>query len=159
MEIWKIIPHEQGYEVSSLGRVRNRITLKIKSLRFDRYGYKRVTLYPSGKTYTIHRLVMLTFEPDKECEHINHKNGNKEDNRLDNLEWCSASYNSYHRNTELMSKWKGTLNPSAVLTIDQAKEIKYGKFEGMTNREIGELYGVLDECIRSIRNGINWKHI
>lgn len=67
MEIWKIIPHEQGYEVSSLGRIRNRITLKIKSLRFDRYGYKRVTLYPSGKTYTIHRLVMLTFEPDKEC--------------------------------------------------------------------------------------------
>lgn len=71
----------------------------------------------------------------------------------------SASYNSYHRDTKLMSKWKGTLNPSAVLTIDQAKEIKYGKFEGMTNREIGELYGVLDECIRLIRNGTNWKHI
>lgn len=58
---WKTIPFEDMYEVSSTGEVRNRQTLHIKSQRYDRYGYKRVTLYPSNKTYTIHRLVMLVF--------------------------------------------------------------------------------------------------
>jgi hypothetical protein len=160
MVIWKTIKNESQYEVSSDGQVRNIRTGHVKSLRLDRYGYSRVTLYPSGKTYTVHRLVSETFlENSEDLPQINHKNGNKTDNNVENLEWCNASHNAKHRDTELRSKWKGQQNPEAVLTFAQAKEIKYGDFPNMTNKQIGKLYGVKDEAVRQIRNGTNWKHI
>ena len=59
--MWKTIDLEPNYEISDLGEVRNKFTKKVKSLRVDRGGYSRVTLYPSGKTYHIHRLVALAF--------------------------------------------------------------------------------------------------
>lgn len=158
-EKWITIPFESNYEVSTKGRIRNIETKHIKKLRNDRYGYLRVTLYPSGKTYTVHRLVMLSFMPEHKDEQINHINGDKEDNNIENLEWCSASHNQRHYRTKLSSQWKGQLNPSSQLTYNQALEIKYGNFGLMSNREIGEVFGVYDECVRLIRNGTNWSHI
>jgi len=157
---WKIIKEEPNYEISTEGQVRNIQTQHVKSLRLDKNGYSRVTLYPSGKTYSIHKLVAKAFiENPNSFNQINHKNGNKTDNNVDNLEWCTASYNCYHRDTVLCSKWKGQFNPGSVLNVEQAKEIKYGSFPNMSNRQIGLLYGVKDEAVRQIRNGINWKHI
>lgn len=103
---WKTIPFEDLYEVSTTGLVRNIKTGRIKSQRLDRYGYNRVTLYPSSKTYTIHRLVMLTFKPDEKNENINHIDGDKTNNNIDNLEWCTVSHNSKHRSTILHPRWK-----------------------------------------------------
>lgn len=159
-EIWKIIPFEDEYEVSSLGKVRNIKTKHIKSLRPNRDGYLRVTLYPSGKTYTAHQLVARVFldNPDKHLQ-VNHINGDKEDNTVNNLEWCSCSHNSRHRDTVLLSKWKGALNPSATLKISVVKEIKYTDFNGKNNREIGDIYGVSAEQVRRIRSGERWSHI
>lgn len=158
-EIWKTIPFEDNYEVSDRGKVRNKDTKHIKSLRKDRYGYQRVTLYPSGKTYTIHRLVLLSFMPEKQNESINHINGDKEDNTIENLEWCTTSYNSLHRDTVLQSKWKGSMNPSAKVSIDIARKIKYSDWGSKSNRQIGEIFGLQDEAVRLIRNGTNWRHI
>lgn len=157
---WKIIECEPEYEVSSDGQIRNIRTNHVKSLRLDRYGYSRVTLYPSGKTYTIHRLVAKAFiENSENLDQINHKNGIKTDNNVKNLEWCNCSHNARHRDTVLTCKWKGQQNPAAKLTVAQAKEIKYGSFPNMSNRQISELYGVKDEAVRQIRNGKHWKHI
>lgn len=157
---WKTIPFEDMYEVSSTGEVRNRQTLHIKSQRYDRYGYKRVTLYPSNKTYTIHRLVMLVFFPDDVNEEINHKDGNKTNNNIDNLEWCTSSHNSLHRSNVLHPDMiVGEKNPMAKISESTAKEIKYGSFTGLNNREIGELFGVASEVVRRIRSGQRWKHI
>lgn len=58
MEQWKKIQDEPIYSVSSKGSIKNNQTDHIKSLRLDKDGYQRVTLYPSGKTYRIHSLVM-----------------------------------------------------------------------------------------------------
>ena len=159
-EIWKTIPFESAYEASTLGRIRNINSEHIKSLREDRYGYARVTLYPSGKTYTIHRLVAGTLLPKKE-EHtqVNHIDGDKQNNRVVNLEWCDASHNCRHRDTILQSKWKGSMNPQAVLTSDLVRKIKYGDFSNKNNREIGDEFCVSAEQVRRIRSNQRWKHI
>lgn len=158
MEMWKIIPFEDEYEVSSEGRVRNKSSKHIKSLRFDRYGYLRVTLYPSGKTYTVHRLVAKAFLED-ECEQVNHINGDKTDNSVGNLEWCSTSHNARHRDKVLSSKWVGQMNPSAKLSVDTVRKIKYGDYLNLNNREIGDKFKVSSEQVRRIRSGKRWGHI
>lgn len=158
MEKWKIIPFEDEYSISSEGNVRNNKTLIIKSQRYDRYGYKRVTLYPSGKTYTIHRLVMLTFKPDEINENINHIDGKRDNNKLQNLEWCTISYNSKHRDTILRRKWVGDENPRSTLTKDEAYQIKY-KHPELTNKILAEKYNTSAENIRRIRKGERWKDL
>lgn len=95
--MWKKIDFEPAYEVSKDGRVRNIETKKEKSLRYNKGGYLRVTLYPSGTTYSIHRLVARVFLPlDPDRYHVNHKDGNKTNNNLTNLEWCTSGENFHH---------------------------------------------------------------
>ena len=156
---WKTIPFENLYEVSTTGLVRNKKTGNIKSQRLDKYGYMRVTLYPSSKTYTIHRLVMLTFKPNEKDENINHIDGNKENNNIDNLEWCTISENCKHRSTVLYPDIvNGERNPMAKITEETAKQIKYGNYSGLNNREIGDIFGVSSEVVRRIRSNERWKH-
>ena len=113
MEIWKPIKNfETHYEISTHGRVRSidrtvntgiknnetKIT-KGKLLKFNekKNGYLTVDLCIGNnhKTMSIHRLVALTFIPNPENKpYVNHKNANKKDNRIDNLEWVTAIENS-----------------------------------------------------------------
>lgn len=92
-EVWKEIEGFEGlYEVSTKGRIRNLKTGKIRADRYDWNGYKIVRL--KGKEYLVHRLTALAFidNPHK-LPYINHKNEKKDDNNVENLEWCSPSYN------------------------------------------------------------------
>jgi len=96
MEIWKKINGFETYSVSNMGRVRNDVTGRILSL-FDKHnGYKMTTLYNAGKShkFQVHRLVALAFIPNPDnLPQVNHINEIKTDNRVENLEWCSAKYN------------------------------------------------------------------
>jgi hypothetical protein len=99
-EIWKDIPnYENKYQVSSLGRVKS---LKCGNLLSDRLtdrGYNTAVLYLNGKpkTFKVHRLVAFAFIDNKENKpFINHKDGNKLNNRIDNLEWVTHSENIRH---------------------------------------------------------------
>lgn len=159
--MWKIIDKEPQYEVSDEGLVRNVNTGHIKSLRYDRYGYLRVTLYPSGKTYTIHRLVAGAFLPEIEGGvQINHINGVKEDNRVCNLERCTASHNCKHRSTQLYpDQIKGEANPMAVLNEESVRRIKYGDWQELSNKKLSEMLGVNAEQIRRVKKGDRWGHI
>jgi len=102
MEIWKDVKGYEGYyKVSNLGNV--------KSLNYKRtgipknlklidtvYGYKSVSLGRS-KRFLVHRLVAESFITNKFNKKIvNHKNFNKKDNRVENLEWCSQRENMLH---------------------------------------------------------------
>ena len=98
MEQWKEIKGYEGlYWVSDQGRVKNRHERIIKS-RIDRCGYCIINLhkYNEAKTFKVHRLVALAFIPefDPEKNQVNHISEIKTDNSIDNLEWCTAKYNS-----------------------------------------------------------------
>lgn len=103
MEVWKDIQGYEGlYQVSNLGNVRSLDyggTRRVKILKLDtqKNGYKQVKLYKNGKckNHRIHRLVSIHFiDNPKNLPKVNHKNENKADNRVENLEWCDSKYNN-----------------------------------------------------------------
>mgnify|MGYP000648467329 CR=1 FL=1 len=105
MEIWKDIKgYERKYQVSNLGRIKSlkrryRKTERILTKHKHYKNYDLVSLSKDGKikTYTVHRLVALAFIPNPENKlEINHKISIRDDNRVDNLEFCTAKENSEH---------------------------------------------------------------
>ena len=100
-EIWKEIPGFEGlYQVSNYGEIRStprRGTAGgVMKGHVDQKGYINITLRKDGMQYTqkLHRLIAITFIPNPHnYPEINHKDENKQNNRVDNLEWCTTSYN------------------------------------------------------------------
>ena len=97
MENKREISFAPGYYITDQGVIYSKAN-NAKPLRpkTERNGYQRVTLKINGerKMYSVHRLVALTFlDKPIDKNYINHKNNNKLDNRAENLEWCTQSYN------------------------------------------------------------------
>lgn len=127
----------------------------------DKQGYLRVRFCVDYKTCKpfVHRLVGFSFIENKENKkEINHKNGIQWDNRADNLEWVTASENQIHAiKTGLKIPVKGERVGTSVLTEDQVRQIKRKLKEGvMTQKKIGEFYGVTKFTIQKINVGKNW---
>lgn len=159
--MWKTIPFENAYEINTKGDIRNKETLKIKSTRFDRYGYKRVTLYPSGKTYTIHSLVAKVFiDNPKKLKTVNHINGNKLDNTVENLEWLSYKDNTIHAHKNGLidySSVKGIHNPMAKFTKEDIENIFLKAKEGKTTSIIANELGFPYERVRRLLKGKSYR--
>jgi hypothetical protein len=121
------------YKINSNGIVKNIITNKIVKSRIDRYGYKIINLQVlskvKGKTYKVHRLVMIIFNNIENSNSltINHKNGNKLDNdSLNNLEWCTVRENLKHAfKNKLIYKSHKIINEDECIEICKYLEKGY----------------------------------
>lgn len=99
-EIWKDIPEYEGlYQINNLGNVKSLYNYRKGNILKPRLkrGYYQIGLRKNNKRkwYAIHRLVAQTFIPNpNNLPQINHKDEDKLNNKVDNLEWCTASYNN-----------------------------------------------------------------
>lgn len=157
MEKFKVIPFEDNYEVSNKGRVRNKTTLSIKSLRYNKGGYLRVTLYPSGKTYTVHQLVGRVWLKDtfEEGLQIDHLDAVRDNNDVTNLEW--VTYEENQRRIKNRASFKGEINGMATITDEIARDIKYSFEE--TIGDLVDRLKVSRNVVETIRRRERWLHI
>jgi len=173
-EIWKDIKGYEGlYQVSNLGRVKSLSkewisgNHKSKNKHEDMIlkprialGYIHVVLRKNkkAKTYKVHRLVLKEFigESNLECNHIN---GNKSDNRIENLAYCTSSENLKHAyKSGLKISMKGEKNPASKLNNEIVKNIRENKFN-LTKKEFSLCYNIHISVIRKIINNKTWIHV
>lgn len=168
-EIWKdVVGFEGFYLVSNLGRIKSLprdfvIEERIIKPRKEKKGYLAVRLIIRNlirKIYKIHRLVAVAFIPNPHnFPQVNHKNMNKEDNRVENLEWINNIDNFYHAmNTNITNNKRPC--GAAKLNAQQVKEIKELINNNIYSRsEIANKYDVHPCTISYIKNGKIWKNI
>ena len=124
-EIWIVINDYPLYSISNLGNVKNNKTNLHLKIDHNKNGYCQVKLYnPKPKTKTIHRLVALHFiENSENKQEVNHKDGNKENNCVDNLEWVTKKENKAH--ADLTGLW--TLSENHKQALQKGLREKRGK--------------------------------
>lgn len=160
-EIFKWVQGYEGYyEISSKGNVRSTSYKGSRILKpaKTRNGYLNVVfcIKQRKEHKLIHRLVAEAFLPnDLHLEQVNHINGNKEDNRVLNLEWCTQEYNNQHAyKNNLLSRYEN--RPAAKLTKEKVLSIPKLIEQGATTDDLKVLFNVSRRCIDNIFEGKNW---
>lgn len=166
--IYKEIKGFPGYHVNSNGDVisfRRYGKITDKALLMKTYvsnsGYLCVKLRNNNivHTCTIHRLIASSFVPNRHNKpHINHINGNKLDNSVENLEWCTPSENIIHA-IKTMGHYIGKNNGMSVLNSEKVLEIRRLLASKVPQRKIAKMFGVTKGAIGCIKSGITWKHV
>jgi hypothetical protein len=154
--MWKEIECTD-YEVSATGVIRNMDTKEVKNYVINAGGYARISLHNAKAS--VHRIVAGVFipNPDK-LPVVNHKDGNKLNNSVDNLEWVTHSDNTQHAyDTGL--KARGEDFNCAKLSNEDVEEIKHRFVAGDRSVDIARDYGVVEGSIANIRSGRAWAHI
>ena len=162
-EEWREIKGFDGkYLVSNLGRVKSnpsRQEGRILKPGTQSKGYQTVHLYlpvtpKKGVSITVHRIVLETFGPKPTAEQteINHKDMDKTNNCIDNLEWCTSKQNHKHA-VATGGHWSGENSGKAKLSDKQVVEILTKRAAGETNKKLAEMFKVDISYIRDLCKG------
>ena len=172
-ELWKPITGYEGYEVSNFGKIRSldrivpwrdgltrRANGKLIQPSQIRGGYFRVCLTNQKREY-VHVLVAREFIGPKPSRYdVNHIDGNKANNTIDNLEYVTRGENIRHAfRLGLMKPQVGESSHSAKLTDDKVREIRKRLASGERRRDLVTEFGVSATCINEIARRENWKHV
>lgn len=160
---------QENYFVSDYGRIKNIHTDKILKQSYDKYGYKIISLQTKDhqrRTYKVHRLVLISFmgfDPNRAT--VNHKNGEKDDNRLCNLEWMDNFEQQRHAINIGLKKFKrGDDAPNSVYDEELISKLCELIISGEKPKNIAKVLGLpnnkkLHSLIYRIRSGRHWSHI
>lgn len=175
MEIWKdVTGFENQYQISNIGKVRSKPriltrsngskqTVKGRILKtfVGSTGYEFAVFQVGKKTknFAVHRLVAIHFlNNDQNKYAVNHLNGIKTDNNVQNLEWVTKSENEIHARKNGLKCTKGEKASKAVLNTNQILEIRNLRGK-MTGREVAKIYGVTHSAIFAIWTNRTWSHV
>lgn len=187
IEIWKEIKGYEGlYEVSDLQRIKS-LPKRIQRGKYNAFrNCNEKILKPSGKRYLmimlskngvknnilIHRLVAIAFVPNPYNKpQVNHKDGNKLNNSIENLEWCTNSENQLHAfknnlqvkrcftlkdREDLRKRSLGENNAMSKINSEIVLKIRESK---LTHLETSKLYNISRQLVGLIKNNKRWTHI
>lgn len=173
-EIWvPVYGYEESYEISNFGQVKAKFRKKpikgrwgtmemsfpekIMKLWTDKKGYKYVGLSKDSNVvkFLVHRIVLYSFvgKKDMPCNHID---GDKANNKLNNLEYCTCYENNLHAREVLGKNIKGSKHWRTRLNEDQ---VRLMRLDERPVRVLSEIYGISTSAIRYIKSGRNWSHV
>lgn len=160
--------NENGVVISRKTKFSNYEDNHIMSQRINKYGYYDVGLrfkdengIKRKRPFEIHRLMAKTFIPNpNNLPCVNHIDGDKLNNKVNNLEWCTVRYNTKHAaDNGKIPQQKGQNNKTAKLSDFEIPEIMILRASKMTVKEIAKEYGVAKSTIQNITSGYQWNHI
>lgn len=162
MDVWKVIPGFERYEVNSTGSIRSVKTNRVL-IPHNCKGYLGINLMQSVKIrrrLSLHSAVMRAFfGPCPEGMQVNHIDGNKLNNALHNLEYVTNYQNAMHAIEVLGKHKRGENNGRARLTESDIREIRRLASEKVTHREIGLRFGIGPKYVNRITSRHLWRHI
>jgi DNA-binding CsgD family transcriptional regulator len=168
MEIWKVIESFPNYEISTFGNIRRYTDFKTlkKGMLLSSHeskGYRRIALTHNGKErkVNVHRLVALAFlgDPPETKLLVNHKNGDRSDNRVENLEWCDH-YDNHMHSIEILGNQYGEAHGSTKLSTKDVLKIHELRMSGTSPAKIARQFGVSRSQIKAILSRrLRWREL
>lgn len=164
-ELWKALPGVPGVEVSTLGNVRtlDKVMSSEKMTRFtkgrilkqrnNKDGYSLVNIPVDGKSAlkNVHRLVAETFIPNPDnLPQVNHKDCNRKNNNVENLEWCNNSYNQKYKNKFGISQTEAAGHPLFAINL-ATLEVLHFSSQGEASRVLEIRRGNINNVIKGRR--------
>lgn len=183
MEEWKDIPNSLYYQVSSEGRIKRLAHQKwtemnqsysffkekiLKPSNDNSKGYWRIKIWyykTSTRMESVHRLVAQAFIPNPDnLPQVNHKDGNKDNNHKDNLEWCTNLDNMLHAmSTGLMdariNNIRGIRSHLNKYSEDTIRKIPDLMRQGNSYKKIGSILGIPPSLVSEVKSRRAWKHL
>jgi hypothetical protein len=173
MEVFKDVENYEGYyQISNLGRIKSlqrfaknhsgfKKVLKERFLNpsISKTGYYVVSFKKDGikKTFKVHRLIAIAFIDKVEGkDFINHKNGIKTDNRIENLEWCNIAENNRHSRDIGLTNQDGYNSSSSKLTEEQVLFIRNS---GLSLTKLSFMFEVGFTTVYKAKNRITYKNV
>lgn len=150
MKEWKKITGYSNYEINEKGQVRNSSTRQVIKPTENYCGYLRVGLRKAGKSRTIllHRLVAISFiENQNELPEVNHIDGNKLNNHVSNLQWCTRNQNMAHASESGLLKVRKSRGP---ISESDARLIRGLCLQGVTAKKIAERFNCSLQSVYNI---------
>lgn len=161
-EVWKDIVGFEQYQVSNLGHIYSKKVKRLLTPYPDKKGYLRVKFWKDSKghAFKVHRLVAQAFIPNpNNLPQVNHKDENKENNTVDNLEWCDNDYNhNYGTRNERSNKTLTNRKNLSLPVICVETGVEYPSIQEARRQTKIRNIGMCCSGSRNTAGGYHWKY-